>query len=105
VGVLELFFTLSDAFWNSIWGEEGPFYRGVAAGIILSAIIGFVRWEIVRDRKKIRLFTETIEPSLKSSPSGLTRMIGFMGASLRLGFLVIVLIGVLASCLHSLVVP
>lgn len=104
-GMLELIFALSDAFWDSIWSAEGPFFRGIAAGVILSAFAAAVYWEIVGDRKKISFFFVTIEPSLKSSSSGYDRMIGCAIALLRLGFLFLTLAILVAGCVHSVVVP
>jgi hypothetical protein len=103
--MLELINVVFDAIFGLFANAGGSFYGGLAIGITLAIISALTYREVVRDLKKIGFFFATIDPSLKSSPSGFTRMVGCMGGLLRLGLILIFFSLMSVGCLRSLAVP
>ena len=103
--MLEFIDNCFDAVFRFLDGVGFVFYQGLGAGISLSVITALIYREFLLFRKKKKLFFDTIEPSLKSSPSGFARMLGFVGAVIRMGILMLAFLFLMVACARSLVVP
>jgi hypothetical protein len=103
--MLELVDAVFDAIFGFFANAGSSFYGGMAIGVVLAIISALIYREVIHDLKSIRFFFATIDPSLKSSPSGFARMLGCMGGLLRLSLIFIFLSLMSVGCLRSLAVP